>query len=67
MVVEHYGLPVTPEGYLADFEARVEEIFPSCELLPGVERLLTHLHQHGVPMAVATSSSRSELYLHLLK
>ena len=63
MIVEHYGLPYTPEDYLAAFEAQTAELFPTCDLLPGVERLLRHFHCHNIPMAVATSSSRKNFEL----
>jgi len=39
-------------------EELLDELFAKAALLPGVERLVRHLHQHGIPMAVATSSHR---------
>ena len=39
-------------------EQRLDEMFPSSQLLPGVDRLIRHLHSSGVPIAVATSSHR---------
>ena len=36
-------------------------LYPRAAVLPGVERLTAHLAAHGVPMAVATSSSRPAL------
>lgn len=35
------------------------ELYPSAAALPGVAKLVMHLHQHGVPLAIATSSSRA--------
>ena len=32
-------------------------------LLPGAERLIEHLHRHGVPLAIATRSSRESFDL----
>jgi pseudouridine-5'-monophosphatase len=35
------------------------ELYPSAAALPGVNKLLRHLHKSGVPLAIATSSSRA--------
>lgn len=63
MVVDEYKLPMTVEEYLDITGQLQEERFPMVKPLPGVERLVRHLHQHGVPMAVATSSTRSKFEL----
>jgi pseudouridine-5'-monophosphatase len=60
MIVEHFQLPMTAEEY-SEISAKIqEERFPLCEPLPGVERLIMHLHEHKIPIAVATSSTRSK-------
>ncbi len=60
IMIEHYGLQgkVDPEECVREREELLDELFPKTDLLPGVERLLLHLHSRGVPMAVATSSHR---------
>jgi len=35
-------------------ESELHALFPTCDLLPGVERLLNHLHQNKIKIAVAT-------------
>lgn len=49
---------ITAQDFVAEVEKRLQELFPKVPLMPGVDRLIRHLHRHGVPMAVATSSSR---------
>ncbi|XP_077491110.1 putative pseudouridine-5'-phosphatase isoform X2 [Amblyomma americanum] len=55
-LIDALGLPITPEEYMAAVDKIYEEIFPKAELMPGAERLVRHLHAHGIPMAIATSS-----------
>lgn len=60
-IVERYNLNLTPEEYIVHQRKLSNVHMPSAELLPGVERLLRHLHAHKVPIALATSSSK-EMY-----
>ncbi|KAG0463155.1 hypothetical protein HPP92_021631 [Vanilla planifolia] len=63
--VEECGLTgiLTPEGFLEEREGMLQELFPTCELLPGVKRLVNHLHANGVPMCVATGSHKRHFNL----
>merc|ERR1712087_213084 len=49
---------ITPEEFVAEREKRLDILFADSKLLPGVDKLVRHLHSHQVPMAVATSSHR---------
>uniref|UniRef100_A0A8C4NCG8 Pseudouridine-5'-phosphatase n=1 Tax=Eptatretus burgeri TaxID=7764 RepID=A0A8C4NCG8_EPTBU len=61
IICQSVGLPLEPEELLVESSRRLHERFPSAQLMPGVERLVTHLSAHGVPLAVATGSSRETL------
>jgi pseudouridine-5'-monophosphatase len=54
---------LTPEQFLVEREAMLQSLFPTSELMPGVSRLLKHLHAKGVPIAVATGSHRRHFEL----
>lgn len=58
-LVETLELPIPAEQYLAERESLLRERFPMAGAMPGAERLVRHLHAHGVPQAVATSSSET--------
>ena len=57
-LVETLKLPITAEEYLAERNDRLKEGFAACDPMPGAERLIRHLHANGIPIAVATSSTR---------
>eukprot|EP01134_Creolimax_fragrantissima_P007731 CFRG7731T1 len=61
IIVADLGLPISPEQYLELRNKMQLERFSSCKLLPGVDRLLKHLHKYNIPMCIATSSG-SEQY-----
>ena len=58
---------ITAEDFLKEREVILDELFPTCELMPGVEKLLLHLHKHNIPMAVATSSHSRNFKLNIVK
>jgi pseudouridine-5'-monophosphatase len=58
-LLSHYpNVPHTPETLIPLFAALKQTMFPTVQPLPGVARLLNHLHRHRISMAVATSSKR---------
>ncbi len=57
-LVDTLELPITAQEYLDERNSMLIEAFPQCGPLPGAVKLITHLHEKGIPIAVATSSSR---------
>jgi len=56
--IDTLGIPLTAEEYLNARKAKLEELFPKSEPLPGAVRLTRRLAEQGVPQAVATSAER---------
>ena len=57
-VVEHLGLPLSPEEYLAEREALLTEACKTARAMPGAVALIDALAARGIPMAIGTSSER---------
>ncbi|XP_033208289.1 probable pseudouridine-5'-phosphatase isoform X3 [Belonocnema kinseyi] len=62
-VVENLELPLTPKEFEGQLLVLYEELFPQANFLPGAERLLRHLVENNVPIALATSSSKDSFEL----
>ena len=60
-LVTQLELPLSAEDYLSERNVILRQEFATSSALPGAERLVRHLHHHGVPIALATSSNR-DLY-----
>lgn len=59
-VTRECNLPISPEQFLEEIEEMYEGIFAEfIELLPGVKRLVEHLKDQNIPIAIATSSKAS--------
>ena len=58
-LVETLALPIRPEQYLEEREVIFQDLMPTAEAMPGARALTDALAARGIPMAVATSSSRA--------
>ena len=56
--VQKCGLPLTPAEFTAEVDNELRPMLASSTLKPGVQRLITHLADHNVPVAIATSSRK---------
>ncbi|KAF5196393.1 (DL)-glycerol-3-phosphatase [Thalictrum thalictroides] len=63
--VEESGISdsLTPQQFLVEREDMLQSLFPTCNLMPGVSRLVNHFHTSGIPMAVATGSHKRHFEL----
>ncbi|KRY83155.1 Pseudouridine-5'-monophosphatase [Trichinella pseudospiralis] len=57
LVIDEYKLPVSLDEMLVEVHSHLEMLFPHCQLMPGAERLVNHLHNHRIPMALCTGST----------
>ncbi|XP_050460626.1 pseudouridine-5'-phosphatase-like isoform X1 [Cataglyphis hispanica] len=57
-IIEELDLPLTPEEFKQEITEICQELFPRTKPMPGAVRLLKHLKENNVPMALATSSGR---------
>jgi pseudouridine-5'-monophosphatase len=58
-LVETLALPISPVEYLTERAVIFEELMPTAGAMPGARELTAFLAARGIPMAVASSSSRA--------
>ncbi|XP_020555008.1 bifunctional riboflavin kinase/FMN phosphatase isoform X2 [Sesamum indicum] len=55
-IVNDYDLPLTPEQFVQEIIPMYHGKWLLAKALPGANRLMKHLHKHGVPFALASNS-----------
>ncbi|KAL8554577.1 hypothetical protein ACS0TY_002680 [Phlomoides rotata] len=60
-IVEDYGLPITTDGLLSEVTPIFSKKWCNIKAQPGANRLINHLKDHGVPMALASNSSKENV------
>lgn len=63
ILIADTNLPMSPEEYVTERDRLHSQLFPHCEILPGVLKLVKHLKLNKIPIAVATSSHKSAFLL----
>ncbi|RZF32007.1 hypothetical protein LSTR_LSTR007085 [Laodelphax striatellus] len=63
IIIESYKLPLSVEEFSKESKKLQLNDLSKATLLPGAERLVRHLHQSQVPIAVATSSGAPQVEL----
>lgn len=58
VIINHLNLPIDVGTYLEHKAVLIETFYPQAEPMVGAWALSHHLHRHGIPQAVATSSSQ---------
>lgn len=59
IAVREMDLPITPEEFLTIYKGKVAVELQNPVLMPGAKELVKHLHKNNIPIAVATSSSKT--------
>ncbi|XP_032522522.2 pseudouridine-5'-phosphatase-like isoform X1 [Danaus plexippus] len=60
-IIKVLDLPVTRDEFMNECQEINEQLFSNVQLMPGADKLVSHLHQKGIPIALATSSSEDSV------
>ncbi|XP_035724611.1 pseudouridine-5'-phosphatase-like [Vespa mandarinia] len=58
-IVDMLELPISGSEFENQLAAIYADVFSKCNLMPGAERLLKHLKNNNIPIALATSSAKT--------
>ncbi|CAN1216530.1 Bifunctional riboflavin kinase/FMN phosphatase [Linum perenne] len=61
VIVQDYGLPCSTEEFVAEITPLFSDQWCKIKPLPGANRLINHLRNHNVPMALASNSPRANI------
>lgn len=67
LVIQELDLPITAEQLDKEAHEEVTLAIPNAKLMAGVEKLVQHLYEHKIPMAIATGSDRKGFELKISK
>uniref|UniRef100_A0A0B6YS30 Uncharacterized protein n=2 Tax=Arion vulgaris TaxID=1028688 RepID=A0A0B6YS30_9EUPU len=56
VLIDALNLSVSQDELIKKLQAKLDEKLPSTKVLPGVKKLVEHLHNHNIPMALASGS-----------
>ncbi|PON96420.1 HAD hydrolase, subfamily IA [Trema orientale] len=62
-IVKDYDLPLTPDQFIQQIIPMYQEKWMHAKALPGANRLIKHLYNHGIPLALASNSLREYIDL----
>ncbi|XP_054161942.1 pseudouridine-5'-phosphatase-like [Oppia nitens] len=60
LVVTELNLPLSVDQFTQMMNEEFAEAVKDVDLMPGVMQLITHLHRHNIPMALATGSNTEQ-------
>ncbi|CAL1372681.1 unnamed protein product [Linum trigynum] len=61
VIVQEYGLPCSTEEFMSEITPMFSDQWCNIKALPGACRLIKHLADHKVPMALASNSPRANI------
>ena len=67
IIIKDNNLPMTIEEFLRLSDEIADRYYVDSVLLPGVEKVVRHLHAHSIPIAIGTSSSLAAVDLKFTK